>query len=129
MVWHYHHGCHAHFTEGSASFKHITRNPTKNQNFSKILFECFHLKPEASKRYMQHFSICNIKRSEKFSWYLPVHLISGVPVLHKYIYRIDFNPFHGLSIWPFLVQNSNLGPHKQPTTSASETHNFEISGY
>ena len=39
------------------------------------------MKPEASKRYIKHFSICNIKGSEKFSWYLPVHLISGVPDL------------------------------------------------
>ena len=42
------------------------------------------MKPEASKRYIKHFSICNIKGSEKFSWYLPVHLIPGVPDLsHK----------------------------------------------
>ena len=41
--------------------------PTKNQNFSKILFACFHLKSEASKRYTEHISICSIKDSEKFS--------------------------------------------------------------
>ena len=59
---------------GKTTFKHITRNPTKNQNFSKILFAFFQLKPEASKSYMKHFSICNIKGAEKFSWSLPVHL-------------------------------------------------------
>ena len=78
-VWHLNYGCHAHFTEDNAVFKHVTKTPTKNQNFSKILFAYFHMKPEASKRYKKHFSICNIKGSEKFSWYLPVHLISGVP--------------------------------------------------
>ena len=73
-VWNYMHGCHAHFTEGSAAFRHFTRNLTKNQNFSKILFACFQVKPEASKWYIKHFSICNIKGAEKFSWSLPVHL-------------------------------------------------------
>ena len=28
---------------------------------------------------MQQCSICNVKGSEKFSWYLPVHLIPGAP--------------------------------------------------
>ena len=66
-AWHYLHGCHAYFTEGSDTFKHITKTPTKNQNFSKILFSCFHMKLEASKIYIKHFSINNIKGAEKFS--------------------------------------------------------------
>ena len=39
---------------------------------------------EASKRYMKHFSICNIKGAEKFSWSFPVHLFPGVPALMDY---------------------------------------------
>jgi hypothetical protein len=78
-AWHYLHGCHAHFTEGSATLNHVTKTLAKNQNFSKILFACFHVMPEASERYIKHFSICNIKGAEKFSWSFPVHLFPGVP--------------------------------------------------
>ena len=73
-AWHYQYGSHIHFTKGSVTFKHVTRNLTKNQNFSKILFAFFQVKPEASKSYIKHFSICNIKGVENFSWSLPVHL-------------------------------------------------------
>ena len=73
-AWHQQYGCHAHFTKGSAAFKHVTKIPTKNQNFSKIVFACFHMKSEASKSYIKHFPICDTKGSEKFSCYLPVHL-------------------------------------------------------
>ena len=66
-AWHYLHSCHAHFTEGSATLKHGTKTVAKNQNFSKILFACFHMMPEASERYVyETFSICNIKEDEKF---------------------------------------------------------------
>ena len=73
-AWHKDHGCQALFSGGSGTFKHVTKNLTKNQNFSKILFASFQVKPEASKSYIQHFSICNIKGVENFSWSLPVHL-------------------------------------------------------
>ena len=72
--WHKDHGCHALFSEGSGTFKHVTKNPTKNQNFSKILFASFHMMQEASERYIKHFSTCNIKGAEKNSWSFPVHL-------------------------------------------------------
>ena len=78
-AWHYQYGCHAHFTTGSTTFKHVTKNPTKNQNFSKILFASFHMMQKASERYIKHFSTCNIKGAEKISWSFPVHLFPGVP--------------------------------------------------
>ena len=82
-MWHKDHGCHALFSEGKGTFKHVTKNPTKNQNFSKILFASFHMMQEASERYRNHFSICNIKGAEKFSWSFPVHLFPGVPASYK----------------------------------------------
>ena len=36
-----HHGCHALFSEDIAIFKHVSKTPTKNQNFSKLLFASF----------------------------------------------------------------------------------------
>ena len=76
VAWALHkdHGCYALFSEGSGTFKHVTKNPTKNQNFSKILFASFHMMQEASERYIKHFSTCNIKGAEKISWSFPVHL-------------------------------------------------------
>ena len=65
-AWHYLHSCHAHFTDGSATLKHVTKTLAKNQNFSKILFACFHVMSEASERRQKHFSICPIKGIENF---------------------------------------------------------------
>ena len=73
-LWHYQYGCYAQFAKGSTTFKHVTRNLTKIQNFSKILFVCFNVKLEASKTCIKHFAICNIKGVENFSFYLPVHI-------------------------------------------------------
>ena len=52
----------------------IMKNLTKNQNSSKNLFACYHVKPEASKRCGKHLSICYIEGAGKFSLCLPVHL-------------------------------------------------------
>ena len=82
-AWHIRHGCHTIFSKDIATFKHFTKNTTNNQNFSKIVFASFHMMQEASERYMKHFSICNIKGAEKFSWSFPVHLFPGVPGLWK----------------------------------------------
>ena len=48
---------------------------------SKNLFACFQVKKEFSKRYIKHFTICNIKGAENFSWCFTVHLFPGVPDL------------------------------------------------
>ena len=73
-VWHYQQGFHAHFNEGSAAFKQVTRNLTKNQKFSKILFACFQVKAEALKRYLTHFLSAIFREQKIISWSLPVHL-------------------------------------------------------
>ena len=49
------------------------------------------MKPKASKRYIKHIFICNNKGSEKFSFYLPVHLIPGVLELINWL--VGQNPF------------------------------------
>ena len=100
-AWHKDHGCHALFSEGSATFKHVTKTLTKNQNFSKILFASFHMMQEASERYIKHFSICNIKGAEKFSWSFPVHLFPGVPGManqHCIVKHLDFCPFWAVAV-------------------------------
>jgi len=81
-AWDKHHGCHALFSKGSATLKHVTKTLTKNISFSKILFASFHMMQEASERYMKHFSICNIKGAENFpgaflSIYFKVSLLSS----------------------------------------------------
>ena len=64
-AWQKDHGCQALFSGNSGTFKHVTKNLTKNQNFSKILFALFHMMQEASEICMKHFFLYAILRELK----------------------------------------------------------------